>query len=270
MHDPFSVFLCPVCGMPLSADGAALRCANGHCFDLAKQGYVNLLMANSSCKRHGDDRLMVQARKRFLDKGYYAPLRQAVNDMLGEGHTVLDAGCGEGYYTALFAQKNQVYGVDISKDALKYAAKRCPTARFAVASISTIPLADGAVDTVVNIFAPDCPAQFARVLQPGGRFIQVMPMEDHLMELKAAVYDAPYRNPPVCTAQPGFVLRASRTVKYRITLDCSEDIDALFKMTPYYYKTSRADQEKAAKLTQLDTRLEFFIAEYGKAEDADA
>ena len=90
------------------------------------------------------------------------------------------------------------------------------------------------------------------------------------MELKAAVYDAPYRNPPVCTKQPGFVLRASRTVKYRITLDCSEDIDALFKMTPYYYKTSRADQEKAAKLTQLDTRLEFFIAEYGKAENADA
>lgn len=257
-----SMFCCPVCGGRLFALPSCLRCIAGHSFDIAKQGYVNLLMSNSGGKRHGDDSLMVAARRNFLDKGYYEPLRDAITDIAGINHTVLDAGCGEGYYTAAVAAQNRVCGIDISKDALRYAAKRCQNAEFAVASISDIPISDSSVDTVISIFAPDSPAEFRRVLSDGGRLITVVPMENHLAELKAAIYDVPYLNPRVDPARDGFELISSREVKYDITLEAHEDIASLFKMTPYYYKTSRTDQQKAEALERLTTRLEFFIAEY--------
>lgn len=225
---------------------------------------MNLLMKNASGKRHGDDRTMVVSRRDFLEKGYYAPLQEAVHAAVGQGHTVLDAGCGEGYYTAAIARDNRVIGIDISKDALRLAAGRCKEADFAVASISDIPLPAGSTDTVVTIFAPDSNREFWRVLKSGGRLITVLPMENHLMELKAAVYDCPYANPPVHTDREGFALVDSRQETYTVTLDSNADIQALFKMTPYYYKTSQKDQEKLSRLDSLTTRLEFFVAVYEK------
>lgn len=257
-------FLCPVCREPLSPRGNALCCPAGHSFDVAKQGYVNLLMKNGHGKRHGDDRLMVAARREFLEKGYYAPLREAVSAMTGQGRVVLDAGCGEGYYTAAFAEHNQVLGIDISKDALRYASSRCKNARFAVASISDIPLPDACADTVVTIFAPDSNREFLRVLRPGGHLITALPMEEHLWELKEAVYDTPYENPPVQPQREGFVLADSRELRYSVTLTGNAEITALFKMTPYYYKTSARDQAKLEALDTLTTRLAFFIADYRK------
>ena len=97
-----SKFICPVCEGKLFNIGTSLKCLKAHSFDISKQGYVNLLMKNDS-GRHGDDKLMLNARKNFLDKGYYAPLRDAVCEILGKEQTVLDSGCGEGYYTASFA-----------------------------------------------------------------------------------------------------------------------------------------------------------------------
>ena len=99
------VFTCPVCKGGLVGKQTA-KCLQGHSFDVARQGHLNLLMSNAKGKRHGDDSAMVQARSRFLDKGYYAPLRDKISEVLGSGHTVLDSGCGEGYYTAAFAQSN--------------------------------------------------------------------------------------------------------------------------------------------------------------------
>lgn len=221
-------------------------------------------MSNAAGKRHGDDKLMVKSRKEFLDKGYYSPLRDTVNELLGGGDTVLDSGCGEGYYTEAFSKNNKVYGIDISKDALKFAAKRCKACDFAVATVSDIPLPDSSVDTVINIFAPDSPNEFLRVLKPKGRYITALPMENHLTELKATVYDKPYLNPKVTTEREGFKLKSFKELKYSITLDCKEDISSLFKMTPYYYKTSLSDQQKLEKLDTLTTRLEFFVGEYEK------
>ena len=121
---------CPVCGGALHREERSLRCGAGHCYDIARQGYVNLLRTNrSKDKRHGDDKRMVAARTAFLDAGYYAPLRDAVAAAATEYTSgdagVLDAGCGEGYYTAhvlhtLQAQGKSpsVCGVDISRDAL--------------------------------------------------------------------------------------------------------------------------------------------------------
>lgn len=259
-----SAFICPLCRQKLFKVGNTLRCLSSHSFDLARHGYVNLLMSNASGKRHGDDRLMVEARSRFLSKGYYDDLREAVSAVLGGSNVVLDSGFGEGYYTSLFEEKNKVIGIDISKDALKVAARRCKTAEFAVASIADIPIGNEAVDVVINIFAPDSPDEFMRVLRPNGRLITVYPMENHLIELKAAVYDKPYTNPTVSLERDGMKLISKKEVKYSISLDCNEDILSLFKMTPYYYKTSREDQQKLEGLDRLDISLEFMIAEYQK------
>ena len=259
-----SLFICPICGNKMFDLGTTLRCMLGHSFDKSKEGYVNLLLKNASGKRHGDDKLMVAARKAFLDKGFYATLRERIAEALGTDKTVLDSGCGEGYYTSRFADNNKVLGIDISKDALKYAAKRCPNVDFAVASVGQIPLADGSVDAVLNIFAPDSPTEFYRVLKADGRLITVQPMENHLFELKSAIYDNPYKNPPLELQKTGFTLCATKEVKYKITLESNEDILSLFKMTPYYYKTSKSDQEKLNDINSLAVSLEFLITEYIK------
>lgn len=256
--------ICPVCGAKTFDLGSSIRCFSGHSFDKAKEGYVNLLLKNASGKRHGDDRLMVEARKRFLDKGYYLPLCEKISDILGSGNIVLDSGCGEGYYTSYFAQNNTLLGIDISKDAVKSAAKRCKNATFAVASTAQLPVADNSLDAVVNIFAPDSPTEFLRVLKSGGRLITAGPLENHLFELKQAVYDKPYKNPPLETEKSGFEIKSTNEVKYKIMLETNEDIEALFKMTPYYYKTSATDQEKLKALTKLTVSLEFVVTEYVK------
>ena len=261
------LFCCPVCKGQLKGDTVA-KCQSGHCFDVARQGHINLLMSNAKGKRHGDDSAMVQARSRFLDKGYYAPLRDKVKEILGTGLTILDSGCGEGYYSSLLAEGNVLCGIDISKDAVKSAARRLPSSQFAVASVGEIPLPDNSVDCVVCIFAPES-EEFKRVLKQKGRLITVEPMEKHLFELKQAVYDKPYLNPAVKTEKEGYVFKSGCEVKYTVTIDCNEDIEALFMMTPYYYKTGKTDQDKLKSLEKLEVGLEFFVAEYEESPMAD-
>ena len=161
-------FRCPVCSQELKKEEKIWVCPQGHTFDIAAKGYVNLLMSNSSgAKRHGDDRLMINARRDFLSKGFYTPLREAVYEALSadfpRGGTLLDAGCGECWYTSYFKSRldesglePQVLGVDISKYALEKAPKNCGVER-AVASIYKLPVGDGECDAIVNIFAPACP-----------------------------------------------------------------------------------------------------------------
>lgn len=264
MTEKHSFWICPICSEALSENDTNFHCNNGHSFDKARQGYVNLLISNKSNKNHGDDKLMVKARKDFLDKGYYAPMREKVNEILGTGNIVVDAGCGEGYYTSLFAENNTVYGIDVSKDAVKHASSRCKNASFAVASLSDIPLPDESVDVIINIFAPDFPDEILRVLKPNGRLIMVSPLENHLFELKNAIYDNPYPNSPQSPEREGFLLKSEHSLKYTIDIDNNEDITSLFKMTPYYYKTSQQDQMKLQSLSSITTKIEFFIAEYTK------
>lgn len=267
---------CPVCGLPLSPAERSIRCENGHSYDLAKKGYVNLLRSNQSHnKRHGDDRAMVAARTAFLDAGYYAPLCDAVAaaavSACGDAPVVLDVGCGEGYYTAaverllLAAGKTPaVHGVDISREALIAAHRRSPSLSLAVASLAHLPMADAACDVLLNVFAPVDAAEFARVLRPGGILLRAIPLERHLWELKCAVYDVPYENKLPDLTLPGFRLKTRQDIVSRITLQSQTDIQALFMMTPYYYKTSRADQEKLARLDTLETETAFGLLIYKK------
>lgn len=248
-------FICPVCGRTLEYSQNAYKCENGHSFDRSHAGYVNLLMSQrSSAKHSGDDKLMVKARAAFLDKGYYNPLRDAaVEELLpygGQINHILDVGCGECMYTA--AVKNALNadtaGIDISKEALIAGARRCGELSLAVASVSRLPVADSSADLILNFFAPVCESEFARALRAKGLLLRAVVLERHLFGLKSAVYDTPYENPAPENEIAGFKIIKTRDIKYTVKLDSNEDILNLFKMTPYYYKTSRADQRKLENL----------------------
>ncbi|WP_294411427.1 putative RNA methyltransferase [uncultured Ruminococcus sp.] len=270
-----SVFICPVCGEKLEITGNTYLCSKGHSFDRAKSGYVNLLLSKHIGKTvHGDNKLMVQARRSFLDKGYYAPLCDALCEAVIKninGQTILDAGCGEGYYTSAIIGKLEaenkaakVCGIDISKAAVEYSAKRCKSAELAVASVFHIPVAESSCDMLVTLFAPYCGEEFLRVLKKDGVMIMAIPSADHLWELKKAIYDTPYKNEVKPYELEGFGLIEKKHIKYDMVLDSQEDIDALFSMTPYYYRTGREQQERLAGLGQLTTTADFELLVYRK------
>ena len=264
---------CPVCRGALMLGGKTYRCEKGHSFDIAKSGYVNLLLSSAQGKRHGDDKLMVIARRNLLGKGYYDPLANeiaaCVDEYTGSELKLLDAGCGEGKYTLdvlsrleSSGKRADIVGIDISKDALQYASKRSKAVTLAVASSAALPVGDESMDVVLNIFSPFMEKEFYRVLKSGGILLRAYPLRRHLWELKKLIYDTPYANPEEDMSAEGFAIIDSREVQYRITLDNNEDIMSLFKMTPYYYKTGKADQQKAENAQSLDTALEFGVIIY--------
>lgn len=267
-----SRFCCPVCGGALTDDRVGLRCAKGHCFDRSRAGYVNLLRSQqSSLKRHGDDKRMLAARRDFLDRGYYGDLQnaiaEAVRAVARNGGVLADAGCGEGYYTARLAHDFpalSVCGIDISKDALRMAASRHATMELAVASVFALPLAEHSVDILLSVFAPTADAEFRRVLKRGGTLIRVIPTARHLYGLKAAIYNEVRLNKPERTALDGFVLSDRRELHSTVTITHPDDIRHLFEMTPYYYKTGVADQQRLLELGSLTTELGFAILTYQK------
>ncbi len=272
-------FICPVCGKKLVLKENSYVCADNHVFDRAKSGYVNLLRSQiSSKKRHGDDKLMIRARTEFLENGYYRPLLEGMlacfPKLTSPKVHVCDIGCGEGWYTdGMFAHLRkegkvvQMEGIDISKDALTAAARRNKNIGFAVASISSLPIESGSVDIVTNLFAPFDDSEFYRILKPRGVWLKAIPLEKHLWELKSAVYDTPYENEVKAEAHDGFTLIGEKEIRYQITLP-PDDIEHLFRMTPYYYKTSAADQAKLHALTSLTTQIEFKILSFQKNDDA--
>ncbi len=269
-------FSCPVCAQMLELQEKTYRCSNNHCFDKAKQGYVNLLQSQkSSKKRHGDDSLMVKARQDFLEKGYYRnlcnELMKAVSRTAVEDTVLVDLGCGECWYTeqiynTLVQNGNNptIFGIDISKQAIIAGAKRCKELKLAVASTAGIPLPDGSCDIVLCVFAPYAQSEVLRVLKRGGVFIKAFPLENHLMGLKRAIYDKPYMNEVNEEIPEGFEKIDFISTQNVINLETNEDIINLFKMTPYYYKTGRNDQMKLEKLDYLETETEFGIVVYKK------
>ena len=264
-------FLCPLCGESLLCQDSRLVCPKHHSFDLARSGYVNLLpVQNKHSKLPGDNKLMASSRRDFLHKWYYETLSAALNacctNLLSEhsAPALLDAGCGEGYYTAQLYEalstsgiKADTIGLDISKFALDLAAKRCKKARFAVASAFHMPVPSAAFDLVLNLFAPFAKEEYQRILKPDGLFVMAVPGKHHLWDLKEAVYSHPYPNEVREPALEGFALLSQEHLSYRICLPEREDIHALFAMTPYYYKTSATDQSRLKALNMLETQVEF-------------
>lgn len=267
-------FCCPVCGNILYKNKNAYTCDNGHCFDVAKQGYINLLQSQKSkLKRHGDDKLMIKARNEFLNCGYYEPLLlkliKAVDQYLSDGADIVDAGCGDCYYSGEICNrlKNRnfnVAGVDISKDAVIFGAKRCKELSLCVGSVFSLPFQDSSADCVLNIFSPLSDNEYGRVLKKGGFLLRVIPLENHLFGLKEKIYDNQYRNVVEDLDLNGFALVENIEIKYDMEISTHIDIQNLFMMTPYYYKTSAKDQAKVNELDKLTTPVEFSLLIYKK------
>lgn len=269
-----SNFVCPLCRTALEQEERSFKCLNGHNFDKAKSGYINLLMSQETKKkRHGDDKLMVLARKEFLESGYYnvllEKLKEVISKYVKNQDVILDAGCGEGWYTDSLlkhltkqALHVNMIGIDISKCAVDFAAKRNKAIQLAVASIADLPVADDSCDMIISIFAPFLREECERALKEQGLLIKVIPLEKHLWSLKKAVYDIPYENVIENLEIEGFDLIEKHEIKEMIHLSNNHDIISLFAMTPYYYKTGRDDQMKLNAVETLDTEVEFAILVY--------
>ena len=263
-----SLLCCPICGQPLERVERSYLCSKRHCYDVSKEGYVNLLPANrKNSKDPGDDKDMVAARTRFLEGENYAPLRDALAALVREEKpgTVLDSGCGEGYYTAGVCAAlhesglgTRVAGVDLSRSALKKAARRTKEAEFAVASVYHLPVADHSVDLLLNCFSPLALEEFRRVLRPGGTYLYVVPGAKHLWELKQVLYENPYENVEEETAYEGFDYETIVPVDFTMELDASA-LQDLFRMTPYCWKTPQAGIERMNALERLNVTASFRI-----------
>lgn len=268
---------CPVCGAAMELDatrGAGQLLCHGartHTFDRARSGYVHLAPRHSG---GGDAKEAVRSRTAFLSAGYYSvaadTLCRLTNAYVGEG-LIVDAGCGEGYYTNRIAAEGENYGVcgfDLSRDAVEAGAKAARrqglTTQFGVASLFELPLASESVDAVVNIFAPCAEAEFCRVLKKGGVFILVGAGERHLLGLKKALYDETYENVGRADLPAGMELCESLTVRDEIEVIGRKQIQNLFSMTPYYWRTSPSDRRKLEALDRLVTEIEFDFRVYRK------
>lgn len=200
----------------------------------------------------GDSAEMMQARRAFLDAGHYQPLRDAIAERLRHyaPTDLLDIGCGEGYYTHAFAAiASRSWGLDVSKPAIRAAAKRYPQVNFCVASSQRLPFSDASFDAVVRIYAPCNAEELARVVRPGGWVITATPGPRHLLELKGLIYDEVRLHELKTEAMPGFRLEAQQQLAYPMILTGSE-AQALLQMTPFAW---RAKAEVHAALRQQPT-----------------
>lgn len=263
---------CPVCnaGMTVTADAKVCRCrgAKTHCYDFARSGHLHLGGPHAG---EGDSKAAIQARRAFLNAGYYQALSDAVNEILDTvpSKTVLDAGCGEGYYTNRMAtEARAVLGIDLSRAGVEAAAKSAKQlgrrSGFAVASIFSLPVQNASVDVVTNLFAPCAEEEFLRVLKLNGHLLLVGAGEHHLMGLKQVLYENPYDNPGRADLPAQMKLISKRQLRTEITVKGQEMIQALFSMTPYYWRTSKNDSAKLENLDELTTEVDFDIFLYRK------
>jgi 23S rRNA (guanine745-N1)-methyltransferase len=276
---PFRALACPLDGSPLQRKGAAWRCTAGHGFDIAREAYINLLPVQQKRSRDpGDSKEMVAARRRHLETGSYQPIASAVARAVladapaGTALACLDAGCGEGYYLRQLAvtaaargQSLSLLGLDISKWAVQSAAKqdKGEQANWVVGSNAKLPVLTGSLDRVLCLFGFPVHAEFARVLKPGGRLLQVDAGPDHLRELREIIYPTlkPERTAEIPTPV-GFTPRATETLRYSMNLDTPEQIADLLVMTPHFFKANAEGRERAAALQALSLTVEVRLAEF--------
>lgn len=273
------MYICPICRTRLKENKKGFCCKKGHSFDKSAQGYVNLLTTSGhNPKTSGDNPMMVKARTDFLSCGYYRPLADRAAQIIAsllEGiaaPVVIDCGCGEGYYTNIYAQScanAELYGIDISKTAVKHASAEAQSMRlgnvhFAAASCFELPFADRSADLLVCTFAPVSNGEYSRVLKKGGKLVVICPSEKHLFSMKSVLYSEPYLNKPNEYGLKSFAQQASHRLEYDITLRSNTDIMNLFAMTPYYYKTPEQGRAALSALETLKTECGFDILVFRK------
>ena len=270
----FKYLTCPNCkaGICLSDDEKTLFChgERRHCFDLSSNGYANFALNRGVT---GDSKAAVRSRSDFLNKGYYKPIVDALCRILKREKTqgfVIDAGCGEGYYTKRISDEGyEVLGLDLSKFAVHSTASRLQSKNndgvfSCVSSIYEMPVFDGCADAVVSIFAPCAEVETSRVLSDDGIVVVVSAGPEHLWGLKKVLYDTAYKNENRADMPKGMALISEESISYSIVLESNEDVLNLFSMTPYYWRTSPSDTEKLRNVNALKTKVDIKFSVYKK------
>lgn len=263
-------YRCPICQSKLTLKEHTYRCAQAHSFDQAKEGYVNLLPVQfKHSKQPGDNKAMVNARRAFLLQGYYQPLADKLvsilDDLALKQGTVLDAGCGEGFYTGQLKQSCQtVYGIDIAKEAVKKAAKKYRDCHFSVATLSQLPFDNQDIDAIVSIYAPILPTEFYRVLSDNGYLITVTPGKNHLLSLKQKIYQHAFQHDEDKISVDIMTLVKQEQLTYSMTLKSGDDVLNLLSMTPFAFKATEEVKQQLKQESNFDCQADFLIRIYKK------
>ncbi|MDN3697918.1 MULTISPECIES: 23S rRNA (guanine(745)-N(1))-methyltransferase [Vibrio] len=269
-------YQCPLCQQALSQVDKTFKCVKNHQFDLAKEGYVNLMPAHHKhSKNPGDNKEMMQARRRFLEGNHYDPMRQEVarlcqSYLADTNHQLLDIGCGEGYYTdqierSITAQSPnaRVFGLDISKVAIRYAAKRYTNCHFSVASSHRLPFADHSLDAILRIYAPCKADELVRCVSDHGVVITVTPAGRHLYQLRERIYDGVKLHSEEAEEIEGFALEHQQKLNYMMDLPGQEAFD-LLQMTPFAWKASDELRQELKSASLFQCEADFMLRVYRK------
>lgn len=262
--------------MPLVLEDGSLICSNGHRYDIGKQGYANLLsVQHKRSLNPGDSKDMVSARQSFLSAGFYEPIAKSVMHSVSQAAklpaaqspaakspvTVLDAGCGEGYYLHYLSEHHRgplnIIGFDISKWAVQRAARRCH-GTWMVASNKNIPLVDSSVDVVLEMFGFPDYASFERILAPGGRLIRVTPAPQHLIELRRLIYPQVHQMANADRYPSSLHTLSSEQLAFNVELE-HQSLKDLLLMTPHMFKTSMQGQSNLERIDHLTVTVDVVI-----------
>ncbi len=262
--------ICPLCGCELNQVDRSWACPRGHSFDIARQGYVNLLTVSQKHSLNpGDTREQVLSRRAFLEEGHYAPIARTLIETakeLGISGPILDVGCGEGYYSAQLADAlgAELTGFDISKEAVRCAAAKYKGPTWLTATAAHIPVADGSAGLITSLFALTIPEEFSRCLQDGGYYFQVLAAQDHLLGLKAIIYpELKLREKDSVPDLPGFSLVKSIPIRFTFTVE-GEQVQNLFSMTPHVFRIGKAGAENLRKTQKLTDTASCVLNVYRK------
>ncbi len=261
------MYRCPICNQPLTIKEKSSICPTGHSFDRAKSGYFNFLLKNQTIFR-GDHPTQIDARRKFLSKNYYLPLANRVNEIIltHSPNVLIDAGCGEGYYTHHIKNENpacEIYGFDISKEAIDKASKQDHSIHYCVSSINRLPYKNRSVQMITSLFAPIDEEEFHRVLGISGILLVVSAHPEHLIELKQVAYDTLVKHEHKSLSTPKFKLIQHEEFSFVLELT-QPDITHLFNMTPYGFRTSPKGKERIEAKENLTVNAKFIIETYQK------
>ena len=266
-----TAFACPICQENLALIESSLKCCNRHSFDLAKFGYVNLAPQIKQSANY--DKENFQNRQQILEAGFYQAILEAVSDLLASSKTtttILDIGCGEGFYSRKLQESHSektFYAFDISKDSVQIAAKSEPNwaVNWFVGDLARLPIKDGSMDILLDIFSPANYGEFRRVLSKDGILIKVIPTENHLKEIRQRVQNQltnkDYSNQDIKNHfQEHFTILSSQTVSLTKPIT-ADQLQALLSMTPLLF---HVDQTKIdwSQLTEITIEAEILV---GKA-----
>ena len=276
-----NILYCPHCKNELIQIGNTFKCVNNHSYDISKKSFVNLLLANQHhSDNSGDEKGMILSRVRFLNTGKYDLLRDLITETIksnldsSKDNVVCDLGCGEGYYTTYFHNKLKdefnlsTYGVDLSKQAINECTIRqrqmkLENIKFIIGNLNYLPIQNESVDLIVNSFAKIDENEFLRILRKNGIFLRILPGTKHLLGLKEVLYENVRLNEDKETYIEGFELIDIKESEGNILLN-NQEINDLFTMTPYYYKSPKDTSEALMKKEELNTIISFKILVYRK------